>query len=268
MSSYAEQHLIYRLANMEVRQFPFPHFHVPDVFPADFFARLLESFPEAVAMPTLKSVRTVGSGYSEQRLCVPLGPKHVAEMPAEKRAFWKENAPWLLGKPVLRALLRRFTPWLQERFKAFDNVPFTNEILLVDDHTRFSLGPHSDSPKKVLTLLFYLPDDASQEHLGTSIYVPREPGFTCNGGPHYPFDRFERMYTVPFRPNTLFGFVKTADSFHGVEPISADASSRRKLMLYDINVPPQYGLGAAPDGQPAQEPAEPAPGAPKVSFTM
>jgi|APFre7841882724_1041349.scaffolds.fasta_scaffold00236_8 hypothetical protein len=266
MSSYAEQQLIYRVSNMQVNTFPFPHFCAADVFPADFYARMLEHFPEAEVMPKLKSVRPVGSGYSEQRLCIPLTPGDVGRLPAAQRAFWMEHAPWLLGEPFLRALMTRFSPWLQERFQAYDDVPFSNEILLVDDHTRYALGPHSDSPKKVLTLLFYLAEDLSQEHLGTSIYVPKQPGFACNGGPHYPFEDFERMYTVPFRPNTLFGFVKTANSFHGVEPIAEDERCRRKLMLYDINVPQQFGLGVAPGAEAVQ--AAQAPVAPKVSFTM
>jgi hypothetical protein len=266
MSSYAEQHLVYRLSNLPVNGFPFPHFHVADVFPADFYARLLASFPDAASMPRLKDVRPVGNVYSEQRLCIPLDPTHVARMPEEKRAFWEESAPWLLGEAILRALMTRFSPWLDERFKACADVPFSNEILLVDDYTRFSLGPHSDSPRKVLTLLFYLADDHRQEHLGTSIYVPKEPGFSCNGGPHYPFDRFERMYTVPFRPNSLFGFVKTAKSFHGVEPIAVNGTSRRRLMLYDINVPAQFGLGVAPGTQAAQVAAGAR--APQVTFTM
>jgi hypothetical protein len=262
MSSYAEQHLVYRVGNIDVRGFPFPHFSVADVFPAEFHARMLEHFPDVADMPTLKSVRPVGSGYSEQRLCVPLTPEHVDRLPAPKRDFWNEQAPWLLGEPFFRALMARFQPWLQERFRPYGDVPFSNEILLVDDHAHYALGPHSDSPKKALTLLFYLAEDLSQEHLGTSIYVPKQAGFTCNGGPHYPFDRFERMYTVPFRPNTLFGFVKTANSFHGVEPIPAGEPRRRRLMLYDINVPPQFGLG-----MPVAAQAAPA-AAPKVSFTM
>jgi hypothetical protein len=36
-------------------------------------------------------------------------------------------------------------------------------------------------------------------------------------------------------PNTLFAFMKTANSFHGVEPIR-EAGIRRDLMLYDIRL--------------------------------
>jgi hypothetical protein len=40
---------------------------------------------------------------------------------------------------------------------------------------------------------------------------------------------------MPFLPNTMFAFVKTDHSFHGVEPI-ADAGVSRYLLLYDLRV--------------------------------
>src|SRR5205809_1120171 len=114
---------------------------------------------------------------------------------------------------------------------------FGDEALLVNDHTDYSLGPHTDTPSKVVSVLFYLPGDDRLEKHGTSLYVPRKPGFTCQGGPHYLFDGFERVATMPFLPNTMFAFVKTDHSFHGVEPI-ADAAISRYLLLYDLRVKP------------------------------
>ena len=108
--------------------------------------------------------------------------------------------------------------------------------------------------------LFYLPRDESQSHLGTSIYVPEDAGFACPGGPHHPFELFRRVYTMPYVPNTLFAFLKTQNSFHGVEPLTG-AAVRRDLLLYDIKV------AAAPELR------EPAPAAPSgavapVSFSF
>jgi hypothetical protein len=38
---------------------------------------------------------------------------------------------------------------------------------------------------------------------------------------------------MPFKPNTLFAFVKTDNSFHGVEPVM-DPDTKRWLLLYDV----------------------------------
>jgi hypothetical protein len=114
-------------------------------------------------------------------------------------------------------------------------VQFQDEALLVYDHTNYALGPHTDSPRKALSVLFYLPEDDTRPGLGTSIYVPKDPGFRCEGGPHYPFDGFDRMMTMPYVPNTLFAFLKTPVSFHGVEPVTEPAF-HRSLLLYDLHL--------------------------------
>ena len=103
------------------------------------------------------------------------------------------------------------------------------------DRTRYSLGPHTDSPTKVVSLLFYLPADERLAQHGTSIYVPKDPAFTCPGGPHHPFGGFDRIATMPFLPNSLFGFVKTDNSFHGVEPF-LEPGAGRWLLLYDLRL--------------------------------
>jgi hypothetical protein len=86
-----------------------------------------------------------------------------------------------------------------------------------------------------VSLLFYLPPDDSMRHLGTSIYAPRDPTLRCEGTAHHPFERFKRVATMEYRPNTLFGFFKTDRAFHGVDPI-ADERVERDLLLYNIYV--------------------------------
>jgi hypothetical protein len=71
--------------------------------------------------------------------------------------------------------------------------------------------------------------------MGTSLYLPNDPNFTCPGGPHYPREQFSRLHTNPFLPNSMFAFFKTNNSFHGVEPVG-DPGTKRWLLLYDIFV--------------------------------
>jgi hypothetical protein len=39
--------------------------------------------------------------------------------------------------------------------------------------------------------------------------------------------------TAPYLPNSLFGFVRTDNAFHGVEPV-IDLDARRDLLLYNL----------------------------------
>ncbi len=141
----------------------------------------------------------------------------------------------MVGGGFAQTLLRKFAPYLAQRFEGRKDVAYYDEAMLVRDTTNYKLGPHSDAPRKVITLLFYLPKDLSQSHLGTSIYLSKDRNFRCPGGPHYKHADFERLWTMPFVPNSLLVFLKTDRSFHGVEPV-ADPDTHRWLLLYDIFV--------------------------------
>ena len=122
---------------------------------------------------------------------------------------------------------------------------FHPEFQLVRDFTDYSLGPHTDSPHKVVVLLFYLPRAAEREALGTSLYVPRDPAFRCDGSRHHPRDRFLRVATLPYRPNSMVAFFKSARSFHGVEPV-VEAGVRRDLIQLSLCHRMAGGPGFAP----------------------
>jgi len=232
MSSSAEQFTRYQIANAPLREYPFPHILVRDVFEPALYRRMVENLLPPALMRPIKEERSVGKGYSDDRYVFTLSRDKVGALPQPYGAFWDELTHWLLDAPFAVTLFNKFGTFIHQRFG--DPQPgFYNEALLVDDRVNYSLGPHSDTPSKVLTLLFYLPADDSHPHLGTSIYAPRDPSFRCPGGPHYPFELFDRIVTMPYLPNTLFAFFKNDNSFHGVEPVR-DRDYRRHLLLYDI----------------------------------
>ena len=259
MSSNVNLHVLYKVANAPVNVFPFPHIYVKDVFPPDFYRQLREHLPPAAVYKDLKALNRVGAGYPDTRLVMVVTPENIQALAEPIRIFWDGLARWLLGG-FGQTVLAKFGQFLDRRFGDSRTMQFYDEALIVQDYTTYSLGPHTDSPSKVLSFLFYLPADDSLAHLGTSIYVPKDPNFTCPGGPHHPFERFLRMETMPYLPNSLFAFVKTHNSFHGVEPIK-EAGIRRDLLLYDIKVqdPPELRQQAA-----ATQPAAP----PVSNFTF
>jgi len=93
---------------------------------------------------------------------------------------------------------------------------------LCRDFGGYSIGPHTDGRKESQTILFYLPKDASKQYLGTSVYVPKDRSFTCDGSKHHEFDKFDKLFTAPYAPNTCFGFIRSNNSFHGVEAATAE----------------------------------------------
>jgi hypothetical protein len=233
MSPSALLHLEYKVANAQVSGFPFPHFYLRDVFPAPYYDELQGHLPDPAALRPLEEARGV-QGYKE-RFVLPLADAQLAPLPEAQGSFWKSLRNALLGGSFGSLLFEKFRSLIEQRFQGNLNREFYDEALLVQDVTRYQLGPHTDSTRKVVTVLFYLPKDDSQLHLGTSIYVPKDRTFTCPGGPHHPRDKFDRMYSMPFAPNSMFVFLKSSNSFHGVEQV-ADPDCRRWLLLYDIYV--------------------------------
>jgi hypothetical protein len=244
-SSSAELDVLYRVGNAPVQGYPFPHLYVRDVFPAAYYAELQRNLPDPLKMRTLEEARGT-RGYPE-RFVMPVDGERREGMGEGQAAFWRGLWQWMLGGRLGHLVLQKFAPVVEARLKGMPDVEIVDEALLVHDRTKYSLGPHTDSPRKLISVLFYLPADERLARHGTSIYVPKEQGFTCPGRTHHPFDRFDRMATMPFLPNSLFAFAKTENSFHGVEPFDVPDAGRW-LLLFDLQV--RQAPQAAPAGGP------------------
>jgi hypothetical protein len=246
-------HAEYRIANAPMQGYPYQHFYLRDVFPQDYYSELQRNLPDPAAlMPIEQSGRA--RGYPERSIMM-LGGEKPAGVSETQFQFWQRLAQWIFAGRLGNLVIGKFGPVVDARMQDAGDVEIIDELMLVHDRTRYSLGPHTDSPAKVISLLFYLPADERRAQLGTSIYVPKERGFTCPGGTHYPFERFDRVATMPFLPNSLFGFVRTNNSFHGVEPL-VEPDAGRWLLLHDLRL-----RKAAPGAQ------APAPAAgPRVEF--
>jgi hypothetical protein len=85
-------------------------------------------------------------------------------------------------------------------------------------------------------LLIYLAPDNRAEHLGTSLYRPKDPSFSCPDSKHYDFDDFIRVKTAPYRPNSLLAFMRSNISFHGLEPLSVSGRDVIQYVLHDKQV--------------------------------
>lgn len=232
----AELHLTYKVANAPINHFPYPHCYVPAVFPENFYGEMQRHLPDPEAMIPIEQARGA-KGYKE-RFVLELNAGRLSALPEDRRSFWSEVAHWLLSGRLQDLMLDKFGPFIDPRWKDPGVFQFSADAMLIQDITDYKIGPHCDAPGKVITMLFYLPSDNSQAHLGTSIYVPKDPGFTCPTGIHHPPDAFTRVITMPFLPNSLFTFARSDISFHGVEPVG-DPDCRRWLLLFTIYVRPR-----------------------------
>lgn len=237
MFSAAKLHVMYKVLNAPVRTWPFPHICVPDIFPADFYAEIMRHRLADDCFTKLIDSGRVGKGYSGARACV--FPKEVDRTPApdESKAFWQELFGTFSDGEFSGIWLTLFQRAIAEKMadNKVQKLDLYNELFLMRDTTTYSLGPHTDTPRKLVSVLFYLPQDDSQSGLGTSAYLPKDRSFTCLGGPHHGFDKFDLVATMPYLPNTLVAFPQTKRSFHGVEPVTREGAVR-DLLLFDLKL--------------------------------
>ena len=238
MFSDARRHVIYRVANAPLRSYPFAHLVVDDVFPRDVAAQMRAMLPDDGHYRPLVETGRVGRGYSDRRLALFPDGLDAAGLDPARRAFWAGIFAMLLHEDFGAWILAKFYDTIAPRLGLEDpaaRMELRAEAFLMRDRGGYSLGPHTDSPAKVASVLVYLAGDDDDEALGTALYLPRDPDFVCAGGPHHCFDRFDRVTTLPYRANMMVAFPKTDRCFHGVEPV---ATGRRDVLLFDLKLPP------------------------------
>lgn len=206
-----EEHVIYQLRNAEIKSYPYPHFFVENVFPDTFYDKLLDMLPGD------EEYEQMNEFYPDRYF----GPDK----------FLPEELGFMASERFMREVMQIFIQWVRKAYPG-GKVNIASDIRFVRDKTGYRIGPHTDAPWKLISLLFYLPSGQFWRKHGTSIYVPNEPAFRCDGGPHYEFEEFKQVYTAPYARNSCFGFWKTTNSFHGVEQIHDDFD--RNVLLYNV----------------------------------
>lgn len=227
-------HVLQRLAQAEVCNAPFPHCVIDRIFPDDYYQEMLARFPASDNMRPLSETGRVGKDNYRERLVTLFSDEDFARLSPEQAAFWREFSEWLYSDTLLHAFVDKFQPALEPRLQkviaAEGGLKVRGDALLVNDQTHYGIGPHTDAPHRLVTFLFYMARDASMRELGTSLYRPRDPSFSCWGGPHHPREGFESAGLVEYLPNRLLAFPKTQHSFHGVERIERESIDRRLLI--------------------------------------
>ena len=205
------EHVMYALRNAPIAAYPFPHFHARDALPDDYLFDLLDTH-----LRTLPYEANADGKYKGREFADPRSVPGLAGFYTTKFAS---------------VVLSLFGNAYHERFSPDSGSPtISMDLRLIRDTGGYSIGPHTDAPWKLVSLLFYL---AGPYFTGTSIYVPKQPGTVCPGGPHHPFEPFIEVHRAPFIGGSCLGFWKQPNAWHGVEPLP-EGSRTRHVLLYNL----------------------------------
>jgi hypothetical protein len=224
-------HLIDRLSAACVEPDPFPHFYLENIFPADYYQELLHNLPSTDVYDNLYEVTDLKLDHFRHRHQRDMDAGWIERLPSDLQPFWKAFNNWFLGPALAQAVLGSFS----RQRSSWPEVSVESQF--IRHRAGYFLGPHSDLYTKLVVLLIYLAPDNSAEHLGTSLYRPKDPAFTCPDSKHYPFADFIRVKTAPYKPNSLLAFMRSDISFHGLEPLSEKdvVSEGRDVIQYVLH---------------------------------
>ncbi|MDR3468622.1 MAG: hypothetical protein P4M07_22050 [Xanthobacteraceae bacterium] len=201
---------------------PFHHIEFDQFFPPDFYQRIIETLPEASdyrPMSGRAKENDLADG-TPTRVKIDLFPEYTRYLPPDKRAVWDVVGRVLCSSELQAAFVRRMAPGLQRRFGVdYDKVGLFPIPVLTRDIAGYHIDPHPDTHWKGITVLIYLPRDASVAHIGTVLHKEAADG------------RLERAGKGQFLPNSGFAFAVDKDTWHSVDPVGPEVTTRDLIIL-------------------------------------
>jgi hypothetical protein len=216
------------IRNAQLFERPYPLILFRDFFPGDFYARLLQRFPNVERFAGLN-----GDGTRRE---YALYDERSDPGSAEARETWGIVRRVLVSQEVASALRAKLDEGFRIRAKRSGEgwpIPMFPRPVLYTDLDGYAIKPHADTRRKVLTMQIYLPANETQRDLGTTIYKISPAGVFAWKSYGLAKDK-----TVPFLPNSGYAFVVIhpaysllRSSWHGREAISVPVNKPRLSIL-------------------------------------
>jgi hypothetical protein len=231
--------LVYQVLNASIREYPFPHFFNTDVFPKNFYDEIMKHMPDENDYETLSEqglvhVPSEDVEKFERRSVITLNDDKIQLIDESIRDFWLELTKILTSPEFLIPSILKFKPWAINEYGEDLEISYSVDVSLFRDTEKWDLGPHTDQQNEIMAIFLYLPPDDTTSYLGTSIYTPKEPGFTCKGGMRYDRKDFDCANTLPFLPNSVAGFYRNNTSFHGIDCVKKTGDVRNLISIQVI----------------------------------
>lgn len=266
----ALDHVLKKIQDAEVQPDPFPHFVIAEIFPPDFYPKLMAAIPS----PTrFVPAEYPGTGFGKgDKAEAGLAYPDLGELP-----IFRDIQTFLRGDEFCRALLGKFSrpdgiPADKYRYFANGAREFTSVFDLQIDPGGYEILPHPDIPDKIVTFQFYLVSDASLRECGTLFCRPRNGrparrsriagaagsaanrmaermgsrlgnlrhwlertrlGTEIGFGPSrswYPWRMFEIVGSAPALPNHFMAFAPNERSYHAVRMNIPGTSTGRTVL--------------------------------------
>lgn len=224
------EHMINRLNNTSVENYPYPHFFINNIFTDEFYQFLRTICPLDSECPNLKELGLVPRGYPDNRQTLPI--KDYLRRHTHLYTYVTDRYRQTELRRLYNWFKAFFLPRMLTKFNIQQPAKMYDELLYVVDSKGYGLHSHTDYEMKIFSALFYMPTDNIGSEYGTNIDIPEDPTYTSSRNKFNPTIKFNIWKTVPFVQNSMFAFLRTDNSFHSVSKIDQDI--KRYTLVYDI----------------------------------
>jgi hypothetical protein len=220
-------HTVGAIAATRVENEPFPHVAVHSFLPPDVYAEIVSHRIAA------EHYEAFAHGY-KNRGRVRFDGDSLRRLPPAERTLWFSVRSALGSAELRRAVFGKFADALALRFgcdpaaaRALDGYALPE---LYRETEGYSIKPHPDTRKKIVTMQISLAGDEAQAELGTEFYrLSLNPVRWSR-----EFKGFEMVRRMPFLPNSGYAFVVfntlQVRSWHGRSELPTGCGVRDSLL--------------------------------------
>jgi hypothetical protein len=220
-------HTVQAIGATRVENDPFPHIAVHSFLPPEVYAAAVERHLPA------EHYEAFAHGY-KNRERLRLDGESLRRLPPADQTFWFSVRSGLGSVELKRATFEKFAAALATRFGCEPGEVAGLDGFALPELYRetegYSIKPHPDTRKKVVTMQISLARDEAQADLGTEFYrLSLNPARWSR-----EFKGFEMVRRMPFAPNSGYAFVVfntlQVRSWHGRSELPRGCGIRDSLL--------------------------------------
>jgi hypothetical protein len=227
------EHMVRAINDAVAEKEPFPHFVVRGLFPADIYHEMLALLPSPEHHEECFADNHSYQGVIN-RARFKFTNACLQRLAGRQRSLWLGVRDAIASIEFKNAVFAKLRAGLAFRFGVSEDdaagVDGYAHPLLYRETAHYTIAPHPDTRRKVVTMQIALPTDGSQENLGTEFY---RRSFHPRSFLREPRG-FEIAKRPPFLPNSAYAFVVlnklTLKSWHGRTALADSAGVRNSIL--------------------------------------
>tara|TARA_X000000950_G_scaffold196918_1_gene236997 strand:- start:7291 stop:8136 length:846 start_codon:yes stop_codon:yes gene_type:complete len=211
----------------EIINDPFPHTINKKIFSKKLWQEINENWPEK------KFFETYADGHNRTKKCsgrfgfyiMGYSANNFFKKKGYKNKFWKNFSDFEL-KDNIKKKYFLFLPYFRKRFEeVYDKVELQSFAVLVYTNKQIKVKVHTENPSILMSGLIYKNTNL-HTNSGTTLYKAIKEQ-KDSGVKFLNSSNFKIFKTIPFKNNHELCFIKTNNSFHGVEKTFIENNQER-----------------------------------------